>query len=174
MKPIGQLKKLFEDSPYTGLNVRQKFYSCTGTLTAINTTSPNIQFVRVPDSEYFWLTGIYGSYFALAAPFTLADCFIQITNVFTQEQFFRTMPYNPTAGGAPRPGYANFQGVLEPGPIPNVITLANHRRLEGVLKPDTVLAPQQQLKIEVFGPQTFVQNIRFDILFIGMAARLLR
>lgn len=168
MKPIQALKKAFRDSPYTGLNVRQKFYAASGTLTSANTNSPFITWVTVPDSEYFWITGIYGSYHAIAAPFTLTDIFVQITNKFTGEQFFRSN------GTGPRLGLSNWNGVLEPGGIPNVATKANKERLMGVLKPDTALAPQQQLEIQVVGPTVFANNIRFDILFIGIALRLLR
>lgn len=168
MKAITALKKVFQDSPYTGMNVRQKFYAASGTLTSINTNSPNIQYITVPDSEYFWCTGVYGSYFATAAPFTLTDIFVQITNQFTSEQFFRSQ------GSTARQGYSVFRSVLEPGPISNVPAPSNEKRLEGVLKPDTVFAPQQQIAVSCFGPTTFVNNIRFDVLLIGFAVRLLR
>jgi hypothetical protein len=166
-----KLKELFDASPYAGVNVKQKVYPVTGTLTALNVTAPNQQYITIAESEYFWATGIWGSYFALAAPFTLGEIYFQITDSYTGESLLRT-PAQLTGGGAPRPGFVSFNSVLEPGKIENPVSSVNHKKITGFLRPDCAFAPKGSIMVSVVGPAAYVQNIRFDIALTGFAVRL--
>lgn len=172
MKPLNELKKLLKSNPLAGLQTRQKYYSMRGVLTTANVNKPLILSFKIDDSEFFWWTGLRGAYYGTSGAFAIVTPFVQITNLFSQDQYFRTDRTN--TGAFSNQGYVTFNGNISPGAIPTVPPAVPEPQNQPALAFDVVLEPQQILQASFLADSTIANDITVELLFIGFSQRLQR